>query len=53
MISKIEQSIEEIEEYLNSCKFQPLSSTKFIVNKETMDELLADLRERTPEEIKR
>ena len=53
MASKIEQIIEEIEEYLNSCKFQPLSSTKIIVNKETMEELIAELRDRTPEEIKR
>ena len=28
MSSRIEQIIEEIEEYVDSCKFQPLSSTK-------------------------
>ena len=27
MSSKMEQIIEEIEEYVDSCKFQPLSST--------------------------
>lgn len=32
MSSRIEQIIEEIEEYVDSCKFQPLSSTKIVVN---------------------
>ena len=53
MSSRIEQIIEEIEEYIESCKFQPLSSTKIIVNKEEIDELLRELRMKTPEEIKR
>ncbi len=53
MSSKIEQLIDEIEEFIDNCKFQPLSSTKIIVNKEEMDELLRELRMRTPEEIKR
>ena len=38
MSSRIEQIIEEIEEYIDSCKFQPLSTTKIIVNKDQMDE---------------
>ena len=33
MSSRIEQIIEEIEEYVDSCKYQPLSTTKIIVNK--------------------
>ena len=53
MSSKIEQLIDEIEEFIDGCKYQPLSSTKIIVNKEEMDELLRELRMRTPEEIKR
>ena len=44
MSSRIEQIIEEIEEYIDSCKFQPLSTTKIIVNKDQMDELLRELR---------
>ena len=52
-MSRIEQLINEIEEYIDSCKFQPLSTTKIIVNKDQMDELLRELRMRTPEEIKR
>ena len=53
MSSRIEQLIEEIEEYLDRCKYQPLSSTKIIVNKEELDEYLRELRLKTPEEIKR
>lgn len=53
MSSKIDQIIEEIEDYVESCKFQPLSSTKIVVNKEEMLELIAELRQRTPEEVKR
>jgi hypothetical protein len=51
--SKIEQIIEEIEEYINGCKYQPLSNTKIVVNKEEIDELLTELRLKTPDEIKR
>lgn len=53
MSSRIEQIIEEIEEFIDSCKFQPLSSTKIVVNKEELEELLRELRMKTPDEIKR
>lgn len=53
MSSRIEQIIEEIEEYIDSCKFQALSTTKIIVNKDQIDELLRELRMKTPDEIKR
>ena len=53
MSSRIEQIIEEIEEYVESCKYQPLSTTKIIVNKEELEELLRELRLKTPDEIKR
>ena len=53
MNSSIDQIIEEIEDYIESCKFQPLSSTKIIVNKDEIQELIADLRHKTPEEVKR
>ena len=49
----IEQLIDEIEEYIDSCKYQALSNTKIIVNKEEIDELLRELRMKTPDEIKR
>ena len=51
--SRIEQIIEEIEDYVEGCRFQPLSSTKIVVNKEELQELLRELRLKTPDEIKR
>ena len=51
-MSWIEQLIGEIEEYIDSCKFQPLSNTKILVNKEELEELLVELRLRIPDEIK-
>ncbi len=53
MSSRIEQLIDEIEEYVDGCKYQALSNTKIIVNKEEIDELLRELRMKTPDEIKR
>ena len=53
MSSKIEQLIDDIEAYIDSCKYQPLSSTKIVVNKEEIDEYLRELRMCTPDEIKR
>ena len=53
MSSRIEQLIDEIEEYINGCKYKQFSSTQIIVNKEEIDELLRELRMKTPEEIKR
>lgn len=51
-MSRIEQLISEIEEYIDSCKYQPLSNTKILVNKEELEELLVELRLRIPDEIK-
>ncbi len=53
MSSKIEQLIDDMEAYIDGCKYQPLSSTKIIVNKEEIDEYLRELRMNTPDEIKR
>lgn len=53
MSSRIEQLIDEIEDFIDNCKYQPLSNTKIIVNKEEIDELLRELRMKTPDEIKR
>lgn len=51
-MSRIEQLIGEIEEYIDSCKYQALSNnTKIIVNKEELEELLVELRLRIPDEI--
>lgn len=51
-MSRIEQLISEIEEYIDTCKYQPLSNTKILVNKEELEELLVELRLRIPDEIK-
>ena len=53
MSSRIEQLIDEIETYSDNCKYQPFSNTKIIVDKEEIDELLRELRMKTPDEIKR
>ena len=53
MMSRIEQLISEIEEYIDPCKYQALSNTKIIVNKEELEELLVELRLRIPDEIKK
>ena len=53
MSSRIEQIIEEIEEYIDGCKYKALSNTHIIVEKEHIDELLRELKNKTPEEIKR
>lgn len=53
MTSRIEQIIEEIEEYIDGCSYQPLSKKNIVVNKAEMEELLRELRMKTPEEIKR
>ena len=53
MSSRIEQLIDEIEEYIESCKPKFMSSTEIIVNKDEIDELIRELRMKTPDEIKR
>ena len=53
MSSRIEQLIDEIEEYIEGCKPKFMSSTEIIVNKDEIDELLRELRMKTPDEIKR
>lgn len=53
MSSRIEQLIDEIEDYIDNCKYQPLSNTKIIVNKEEIDELLRELKSTTPKELVR
>ena len=52
-MSRIEQLISEIEEYIDGCKAQPFTNNKkIIVDKDEMEELLVELRLRTPDEIK-
>ena len=36
MMSRIEQLIGEIEEYIDGCKYQPLSNSKIVVNRDEL-----------------
>ena len=52
-MSKIEQIIAEIEDYVDNCKLQPLSSSKIIVNRNELEELIDELKANIPDEIKK
>ncbi len=53
-MSRIEQIISEMEEYLDGCKTQAFSNNKrIVVDKDVLDDMLVELRMRTPEEIKK
>lgn len=52
-VSRIEELIEDIYDFVEECKMQPLSSTKVIVPKDELYDLLDELRLRTPDEIQR
>ena len=52
-MSRIEQVIEEIEAYVDNCKYQTLSNSKIIVNRDELDELINDLKHCIPDEVKK
>lgn len=53
-MSRIEQLISEIETYIDDCKSQPFTNNKkIIVDRDEIEELLAELRMRIPDEIKK
>ncbi len=53
MQSRMEQLIEEMEQYIASCKPQAFSKENIIVDRDHMEELLDELKRKTPEELKR
>jgi len=53
MSNRIEQVIGDIEEYIDGCKMQPFSNTKIIVDRPQIEEFLDELRQYTPEEVKK
>ena len=53
MANKIEQVIGDIEEYIDGCKMQAFSNTKIIVDRPQIEQFLDELREYTPEEVKK
>ena len=50
-MSRIEQLIDDIEAYIEDCKPSAFSSTKVVVNKEELEEMLNELRLQIPEEV--
>ena len=50
--SRIEQEIDDIFEFVESCRMQRLSSTKVVVPKDELYDLLDDLRRDVPEKQK-
>ncbi|MCR4923606.1 MAG: hypothetical protein K5931_06305 [Lachnospiraceae bacterium] len=53
MSTKIEMIIEEMEDFIDSCKYQKFSSTNIVVERERLEEYLRELKTKTPDEIKR
>ena len=51
--NRIEEKIDAIYEFVESCKMQRMSTTKVIMPKDELYDLLDDLRRDVPEEIKR
>ena len=52
-MSKLEHVIDEIEDYIDTCKFQPLSKSAIIVDKKILDAKLRELRNLIPDELKK
>ncbi|MCR4739964.1 MAG: hypothetical protein K5886_06845 [Lachnospiraceae bacterium] len=53
MSTRIEQIIEEMEDFIDECKYAKFSSTNIVVEREKLEEYLRQLKATTPEEIKR
>jgi cell division septum initiation protein DivIVA len=51
--SRIEQEIDDIFDFVESCRMQRLSSTKVVIPKDELYDLLDDLRRDIPEEVKK
>ena len=52
-ISRIEEIIDSIYDYVESCKPTAFSQAKVVVSKDELLDLVDELKRRTPEEIKR
>lgn len=52
-MSRIETNIEELEQYLDNCKYSPLSNNKIVVNRDELLELIDNLKRNVPDEIKK
>jgi hypothetical protein len=52
-MSRSEPMIADIDTYIDKCKFHLVSNTKIIVNIEQLDDMLTELRLKTPEEVEK
>ena len=52
-MSRIETNIEELEQYIDNCKYSPLSNSKIVVNRDELLDLIDNLKRNIPEEIKK
>ena len=52
-MSKIEQIIMDLEDYIEGCKLSPLSNSKISVNKNEIEEMIDDLKANIPDEVKK
>lgn len=52
-MSKLDSIIEAMEDYLSGCKPKAFSSSKIEVEKDRMEEFLAELRTKYPDEVKK
>lgn len=53
MASEIESIIDDIEKYIDECKYKAFSNTDIIVNRDEMESFISALKSKTPEEIKK
>ncbi len=51
--SKIEKAIDALQDYVDNCKGAAFSSSKIIVEREVIEDLIRDLRDKLPDEIER
>lgn len=51
--SKIENSIQELEIFIENAKPFPLSSSKIVINREEVEYIIADIKKNIPEEVER
>ena len=51
MNSRIEQLIDNLEDYISNCKTQAFSNTKIICERDTLREIIGELRRQLPDEL--
>ncbi|MGI6071901.1 MAG: hypothetical protein ACOX75_02645 [Lachnospiraceae bacterium] len=52
-MSKIEQVIAELEDYIENCRLQPLSNTKIVATRSELEEFVDELKANVPDEVKK